>query len=140
VTSRCVRCSRTGVALATTHISWVFLTDRGPEGPGGRSRYRAGFGGRLLGRVLGSDLDELFRRVADPSISDAGEALLDRLRAEFEPVTEFGVGEYVPVDATGPRDAALQTALESLSPLTVTCRTVRCWPVPCYPDPSVGAR
>ena len=36
--------------------------------------------------------ERLRRREAGPSVSDAGEALLDRVRAEFEPVTELGGG------------------------------------------------
>jgi uncharacterized protein len=58
--------------------------------------------------------ERLRRRAAGPSISDAGEALLDRVRAEFEPVTELGAGEYVRVDTTGPPEAALRTVVENL--------------------------
>ena len=58
--------------------------------------------------------ERLRRRAAGPSISDAGEALLERVRAEFEPVTELGVGEHVRVDTTGPPEAAAHAALGSL--------------------------
>jgi hypothetical protein len=58
--------------------------------------------------------ERLRRRAAGPSISDAGEALLDRVRAEFEPVTELGIGEHVRVDTAGPPAEALGTALEGL--------------------------
>jgi uncharacterized protein len=58
--------------------------------------------------------ERLRRREAGPSVSDAGEALLDRVRAEFEPVTEFGVGEHVRVDTTGPRETAVRAVLEVL--------------------------
>ena len=53
----------------------------------------------------------LRRRAAGPSVSDAGEALLERVRAEFEPVTELGAGEHVRVDTTGPPEAAVRTVL-----------------------------
>jgi hypothetical protein len=36
------------------------------------------------------------------------------VRAEFEPVTELGVGEHVRVDTTGPREAAVRAVLEVL--------------------------
>jgi uncharacterized protein len=58
--------------------------------------------------------ERLRRRAAGPSISDAGEALLDRVRAEFEAVTELDVGEYVRVNTTGSPEAALRTTLTSL--------------------------
>jgi predicted kinase len=56
----------------------------------------------------------LRRRATGPSISDAGELLLARVRAEFEPVTEFDAGEHVRVDTTGPPEAAVRAALEAL--------------------------
>jgi predicted kinase len=58
--------------------------------------------------------ERLRRRAAGPSISDAGETLLERVRAEFEPVTELGVGEHVRVDTTGPSEAAAHAALGGL--------------------------
>ena len=58
--------------------------------------------------------ERLRRREAGPSVSDAGEALLDRVRAEFEPVTELGGGEHVRVDTTGPPDATVRAAREAL--------------------------
>jgi aminoglycoside phosphotransferase family enzyme/predicted kinase len=41
-------------------------------------------------------------RAAGVSVSDATEALLDRVRREFEPVTELAAGEHVPVRTTAP--------------------------------------
>ena len=58
--------------------------------------------------------DRLRRRAAGPSISDAGEALLERMRAEFEPVTELGGGEHIRVDTTAPPEAAVRAVLGSL--------------------------
>jgi uncharacterized protein len=58
--------------------------------------------------------ERLRRRAAGPSISDAGEALLERVRAEFEPVTELGAGEHVRVDTTEPPEATVRTALQAL--------------------------
>jgi predicted kinase len=57
--------------------------------------------------------ERLRRREAGPSVSDAGEALLDRVRAEFEPVTELSGGEHVRVDTTGPPDATVRAAREA---------------------------
>jgi aminoglycoside phosphotransferase family enzyme len=54
-------------------------------------------------------------RAAGPSISDAGESLLERVRAEFEAVTELSPGEHVRVGTTGPRDTAVQAVLAFLS-------------------------
>ena len=54
-------------------------------------------------------------RAAGPSISDAGESLLERVRAEFEPVTELDPGEHVRVGTTGPPDTAVQAVLAFLS-------------------------
>jgi predicted kinase len=59
--------------------------------------------------------ERLRRRAAAPSVSDAGEGLLDRIRAEFEPVTELGVGEHVRVDTTGPPGVAARAVLAALS-------------------------
>jgi aminoglycoside phosphotransferase family enzyme/predicted kinase len=58
--------------------------------------------------------DRLRRRAAAPSVSDAGEALLERVCAEFEPVTELGAGEHVRVDTTGPPEAAVGVVTAAL--------------------------
>jgi aminoglycoside phosphotransferase family enzyme/predicted kinase len=58
--------------------------------------------------------ERLRRRAAGPSISDAGEALLERVRAEFEPVTELGASEHVRVDTTGSPEAAVRAVLTCL--------------------------
>jgi uncharacterized protein len=55
--------------------------------------------------------DRLRRRAAGPSVSDAGEPLLDRVRAEFEPVTELDAGEHLPVDTTGSPEAAVRAVM-----------------------------
>ena len=59
--------------------------------------------------------DRLRRRAAGPSVSDAGESLLERVRAEFEPVTELAAGEHIRVDTTGPPEAAVRTLLGVLA-------------------------
>jgi hypothetical protein len=59
--------------------------------------------------------ERLRRRAAGPSVSDAGEALLERVRAEFEPVTELGTGEHVRVDTSGTPETAVRTLLTALS-------------------------
>ena len=64
------------------------------------------------GERLARSLREALRR------PDAGEALLDRVRAEFEPVTELDAGEHVRVDTTGPPDATVRAAREALLALT----------------------
>src|SRR5262245_60599486 len=56
----------------------------------------------------------LRRRTLVPSVSDARESLLERVRSEFKPVTELGPEEYVRIDTTGPADAALRAALDVL--------------------------
>jgi aminoglycoside phosphotransferase family enzyme/predicted kinase len=58
--------------------------------------------------------ERLRRRATGPSVSDAGEALLERVRAEFEPVTELGAGEYVRVDTTGPPESSARAVLEAI--------------------------
>jgi hypothetical protein len=58
--------------------------------------------------------ERLRRRIVGPSVSDAGEALLERIRAEFEPVIELGAGEHVRVDTTGPPEAAVDAVLRGL--------------------------
>jgi aminoglycoside phosphotransferase family enzyme/predicted kinase len=59
--------------------------------------------------------DRLRRRAAGPSVSDATEALLARVRAEFEPVTELAPAEHLVVRTTEPVPAlveAVRAALE----------------------------
>jgi uncharacterized protein len=59
--------------------------------------------------------ERLRRRAAGPSVSDATESLLARVRTEFEPVTELPPAEHLVVDTTGPaasRVAAVRRALE----------------------------
>jgi hypothetical protein len=56
----------------------------------------------------------LRRRAAGPSVSDAGEALLEQIRAAFEPVTELRPEEHVRVDTAGPAAAAARLALAAL--------------------------
>ncbi|HXJ82828.1 MAG TPA: AAA family ATPase [Candidatus Methylomirabilis sp.] len=46
--------------------------------------------------------ERLRQRAAGPSVSDATEDLLARVRAEFEPVTELPAGEHLVVDTTHP--------------------------------------
>ena len=58
--------------------------------------------------------ERLRRRAAGPSISDAEEALLDRVRREFEPVTELDAGQHVRAETTGAPDAAVKTVLARL--------------------------
>ena len=55
--------------------------------------------------------ERLRRRAAAPSVSDAGEALLERIRAEFEPVIELGAGEHLRIDTTGPPEASVRILL-----------------------------
>ena len=45
---------------------------------------------------------------------DAGEPLLDRVRAEFESVTELAAGEHLRVDTTGSPEAAVRAVLGAL--------------------------
>jgi predicted kinase len=58
--------------------------------------------------------DRLRRRASGPSISDAGENLLDRVRAEFEPVTELGASQHIRVDTTGSTETAVHAVLGTL--------------------------
>jgi aminoglycoside phosphotransferase family enzyme/predicted kinase len=60
--------------------------------------------------------ERLRRRAAAPSVSDAGEGLLDRVRAEFEPVTELAADEHVRIDTSGPPEAAVRAVLAGLLP------------------------
>src|SRR5262249_56455144 len=46
--------------------------------------------------------ERLRRRAAGPSVSDATESLLARVRAEFEPVTELPAAEHLLPDTTRP--------------------------------------
>jgi aminoglycoside phosphotransferase family enzyme/predicted kinase len=55
--------------------------------------------------------ERLRRRAAGPSVSDATEDLVDRMRQEFEPVTELAGTERLVVDTTTP----LETRVELVS-------------------------
>jgi aminoglycoside phosphotransferase family enzyme/predicted kinase len=57
----------------------------------------------------------LRRRAAGPSVSDAGESLLEQIRAAYEPVTELEPGEHVQVDTSGPPAAAVRAVLGHLT-------------------------
>ncbi len=60
----------------------------------------------------------LRHRAKGPSVSDATEALLARMRADFEPVTELPAGEHLVVQTTASPDrlgAIVQAALEQPS-------------------------
>ncbi|HSE95947.1 MAG TPA: AAA family ATPase, partial [Methylomirabilota bacterium] len=52
--------------------------------------------------------ERLRRRAGGPSVSDATEGLLERIRQDFQPVTEVAPGEHVRVDTT--RSTAEQVA------------------------------
>jgi predicted kinase len=54
-------------------------------------------------------------RAAGVSVSDATEALLDRFRAEFEPVTELAAGEHVPVRTTLPVPEQVEAVRDTLA-------------------------
>ena len=54
-------------------------------------------------------------RAEGPSISDAGESLLERVQAEFEPVTELDRGEHVRASTAGPPAASVRAVLDFLS-------------------------
>jgi hypothetical protein len=54
------------------------------------------------------------RTAAGVSVSDATEELLERIRREFEPVTELATGEHVPVRTTLPVSAQVQAVRSTL--------------------------
>jgi aminoglycoside phosphotransferase family enzyme/predicted kinase len=56
----------------------------------------------------------LRRRASQPSVSDAGEDLLERVQTEFEPVTELAADEYVRIDTSGPPATAARAVLAAL--------------------------
>jgi aminoglycoside phosphotransferase family enzyme/predicted kinase len=60
--------------------------------------------------------ERLRRRAAGPSVSDATESLLARMRAAFEPVTELAPAEHVVVDTTEPPDALAPRVAHRLEP------------------------
>jgi hypothetical protein len=60
--------------------------------------------------------ERLRRRVAGPSVSDATEALLGRIRAEFEPVTELPPTEHLVVRTTEPIPALVEAMRRALGP------------------------
>ena len=53
-------------------------------------------------------------RAAGNSVSDATEDLLDRIRREFEPVTELEPGQHLRVDTTLPTETQLETIRSAL--------------------------
>jgi aminoglycoside phosphotransferase family enzyme/predicted kinase len=56
----------------------------------------------------------LRRRAAGPSVSDATEALLDRMRQEFEPVTELAPSEHLVLRTTQPTATLVETVRRTL--------------------------
>jgi aminoglycoside phosphotransferase family enzyme/predicted kinase len=60
-------------------------------------------------------LARLRRRARGPSVSDADESLLGRVRAEFEPVTELEAAEHIRVDTTGPPEVAARVVLKIMA-------------------------
>jgi predicted kinase len=59
--------------------------------------------------------ERLRRRAAGPSVSDATEPLLDRMRAEFEPVTELPPAERLTVRTTEPLPALVDAVRRALA-------------------------
>jgi predicted kinase len=59
--------------------------------------------------------ERLRARATAASVSDATEALLDRIRREFEPVSELTGGEHVAVRTTLPMSAQLETVQATLA-------------------------
>jgi len=57
------------------------------------------------------------RAATGASVSDATEDLLDRFRREFEPVTELGADEHVPVSTTVPMSAQVDAVRNTMPPL-----------------------
>jgi predicted kinase len=53
-------------------------------------------------------------RAAGAAVSDATEALLDRFKQDFEPVTELAPGEHVVVDTTAPVAAQVDAVRATL--------------------------
>jgi predicted kinase len=60
--------------------------------------------------------ERLRRRATGPSVSDATEPLLTRMRAGFEPVTELDPGQHVVVRTTEPLAALVETVRRRLAP------------------------
>jgi hypothetical protein len=58
--------------------------------------------------------ERLRRRATGPSISDATEGLLGRMRREFQPVTELGPDEHLRVTTTEPTSAQVESVLGTL--------------------------
>jgi predicted kinase len=58
--------------------------------------------------------ERLRRRAAGPSVSDSTESLLERVRAEFEAVTELAPAEHLVVRATEPLPARVEAVREAL--------------------------
>jgi predicted kinase len=58
--------------------------------------------------------ERLRRRASGPSVSDATEALLDRMRREFEPVTELAPAEHLVLPTTQPTATLVETVRRAL--------------------------
>ncbi len=58
--------------------------------------------------------ERLRRRAAGPSVSDATEALLARVRREFQPVTELDPAEHLVLETTAPPAALAETVRRAL--------------------------
>jgi aminoglycoside phosphotransferase family enzyme/predicted kinase len=60
--------------------------------------------------------ERLRRRAAGSSVSDATESLLERVRAEFEPVTELAAGEHLVLRTTEPVETRVEAVRRALGP------------------------
>jgi hypothetical protein len=58
--------------------------------------------------------ERLRRRAAQPSVSDATESMLARMREEFEPVTELAPSQYLTVPTTEPTAALIDRVRRTL--------------------------
>jgi aminoglycoside phosphotransferase family enzyme/predicted kinase len=86
----------------------------------GRARDLAGRHGRrfLFVEAVCDDaalIERLRRRAAGPSVSDATEALLASMRADFEAVTELPGGEHMALETTRPPDELAEAVRAALA-------------------------